>query len=395
LIYGKLYPLIRNSNIFDALALLSISLILFMSPVILIGKQKSWDFFFLYLFSELPMILLPQTTDFLFFVISFEFLGLCLYLFAALKLKSLLSLEGGIKYFVFGSIATVILWLGFSFLYGAFGVQNFYDLFLSLFSSLTSPDSFNIPLKRFEKLIFIVSSLLTLVVSLVFLCFLIKLGAAPFHNRQVDVYAGSSLVALVYFAILNKLTLFLTFFRLWLTFFSIIIYNFIFFHLIFFIIAFWSILVGFYGAWGQFHLKKFLAYSGIGNTGVLLLCLASMSFFGYFGFFFYLIVYIYSYYLLFYFLFLPKFYPNQAKELNFWYELVSFTRTGKFFLIFLVIVLFSLSGLPPLPGFWSKFEVMRIFYIENLFSFFFLITLFSILAALYYFRVIILFFLQK
>jgi NADH:ubiquinone oxidoreductase subunit 2 (subunit N) len=93
---------------------------------------KRVDFWLILFFSIFAQFCLLATSDFLMFFIFLEFVSLTFYVLSRLKLTSFLAAEASMKYFVFGSLASVFVLLGISCFYGVFGtlIWNEISLFL-------------------------------------------------------------------------------------------------------------------------------------------------------------------------------------------------------------------------------------------------------------------------
>lgn len=147
-----------------------------------------------------------------------------------------------------------------------------------------------------------------------------------------------------------------------------------------------SLFLGALGALWQINVKQFFAYSAITNTGFILLSLISFSSIGGFSAIFYLIIYILTTLITFYSFIIIK--PRQIKTS----QVLLFDNFKCLFLVnpillFLIAINFlSFAGIPPLPGFFTKFIILIVLYEEGKFKLIFLTLLISLLAAYYYIR---------
>jgi NADH-quinone oxidoreductase subunit N len=125
-----------------------------------------------YLYIELPIIilislfgmfLLISSNDLIVMFLSLELQSLALYIICAIKKYSNLAVEAGLKYFILGSYSSAILAFGISIIYGFLGTTNYFEIFMSLY---TSNDI--IPGIYFAA-------------GCIFIGLLFKLGIMPFH----------------------------------------------------------------------------------------------------------------------------------------------------------------------------------------------------------------------
>jgi NADH-quinone oxidoreductase subunit N len=337
--------------------------------------------------------LMISSFDFLFFYLVLELQALSFYVLAALNVKSKFSAEAGVKYFVTGALASGFLLLGVGFLYGYTGTVNFYQL--NLFFLMAEN------IVPVQVLIF--SSILLLA------ALLIKLGVAPFHMWVPDVYQGSPMIVTALFATLPKISLFPVFLKFLyyilgaklIGFYnsSLNVYNFIFIGYyngfiskILLMVGFLSILVGSFGALGQTNIKRFFAYSSIGNIGYTVLVLGINNAMGFQASLFYLFIYLILSINFFAILFALRFTSKISIV-----DLKDLARINSPYLFFLFSLnLFSLAGVPPLAGFFSKFYVYYALFSEQYYFLTFCLALLTIVSTFYYIRIVaIIFFYMK
>ena len=151
-----------------------------------------------------------------------------------------------------------------------------------------------------------------------------------------------------------------------------------------------SFLFGSIGAINQFKIKKFMAYSAITNSGFILLGFYTFSFEGLVTSFIYLIIYlILTFTLLYFFIsFIPyKNFKSNLQNLTF-LNYKSFLFLNPWILFFLSFNLFSMGGIPPLSGFFSKFLLFNVLFDNNNFNLLVISLLFSLIIIFYYIRII-------
>jgi len=155
-----------------------------------------------------------------------------------------------------------------------------------------------------------------------------------------------------------------------------------------------SIIIGTFGALYQVKIKKLLAYSAISHVGFLLIGFAAYNITGFFALFFYIIAYILISLNFFgIILNLRKIDNNlKLKKIN---EYVLLFKSNKILAINFSIILFSIAGVPPLLGFFSKLYIFKAAIHANLYLITILAAVLSVIACLYYIRIIKLMFFKS
>ena len=305
------------------------------------------------------------TTNLFIMYVALEVQNLCFYVLASLKRFNNFSVEAGLKYFLLGSFSSSLLLFSISLLYGLFGTLDIFDIYYILLN-------FN-----FEFIYFLV-----FISLFFFLCgFFFKFGAVPFHWWIPDVYEGSPTPIMMFFLILPKILILFLLIKFY-------FYLFIFeinLNIFFLFIGLLSIIIGGINAMYQLKIKRFLAYSTIVNIGYIFIALSIFSLESMFSSIFYLICYIISIFIFFWFLLFYRKYYNL--ELNKLFEL-NYLNYNIFLIFFISIVFFSFLGLPPFIGFFGKvFIYLNLLMQQNYFILLILLIL-SVIIGFYYLRVI-------
>nr|AHX02531.1 NADH dehydrogenase subunit 2 [Schizymenia dubyi] len=334
-------------------------------------KMNSFEFWILVLLALIAMLLVVQSYDLLSIYLTIEFQSLIFYVLASLKRTSEFSTEAGLKYFVLGAFSSALLLFGSSMLYSLTGLTNLGDL-SKFFSGMFSNEIIlynNIILGFF-----------------ILIAFLFKFSAAPFHMWAPDVYEGAPTNVTAFFSILPKLAVISLLFRfLIFTFFDFI---FLWRDLIL-INVILSALIGTLGALLQNKWKRFFAYSSISHVGFLLLALLTGDFESISSALFYIIVYIITMIGIFSFIMSLRFF-TYAKNYQTRYltDLNSLAKSNILLAFSLMVLLFSMAGIPPLAGFFSKFYVILAALQLNAFGISIFMILMSCIACFYYIRLI-------
>jgi NADH:ubiquinone oxidoreductase subunit 2 (subunit N) len=148
-----------------------------------------------------------------------------------------------------------------------------------------------------------------------------------------------------------------------------------------------SLLIGTFGALYQVKIKRLLAYSAISHVGFLLISLSILNTDGLFAIIFYILVYILISINLFSIILILRKRTDylKLKKIN---EFILIIKSNPLLAFVLCFVLFSIAGIPPLIGFYSKFYVFLAAIKNNLYLVAILSACISVIASMYYIRVI-------
>ncbi len=344
----------------------------------------------LILLALLGVILLVSSNDLLALYLAMELQSLSFYTLATLKRDDESSTEAGLKYFILGALSSGIFLFGVSLIYGLTGLTNFDSLNLFVFGiGLDSDNS--------------VYSITGLLIGIIFIgiAFLFKLAAAPFHMWVPDVYQGSPTSITALFAIVPKLAIFGVLIRLYLnTFLGLMIQ----WQPLIIFCSIASMVIGSFGALNQSLIKRLLAYSAISHIGYVLIAFASGTHTSLQALLIYMTIYmimsIQSFSVV---LSLRKklnskslpsstgtsIVESEGRQINYLIELVSLSRTQPVLGATFAISLLSLAGVPPLAGFFSKWLVFSSAIQSHFYLLAIIGVLTSVLASVYYLRIII------
>jgi NADH-quinone oxidoreductase subunit N len=282
------------------------------------------------------------------------------------------SREAGIKYFYLSSISSGLLICGIFFLYLIFQSTSFM-LISWLIHNWIMFDNLEVN-----------SFLISVMLYFIIFGFLFKLAAFPCHLWAPEVYDGSPNAITAMFVLPIKVATFALFLRvLGQTFGDLYEY----WHYILWMSSFFSMVWGCLGAFIEQNIKRFVAYSSINQMGFLLMGLTSGTFEGYRSALIYLLLYVIMN-IGFFVLFLATREIQSNKPLTYLTDFNSFAQENSLYSIGLVIILFSMAGIPPLGGFFGKYFIfLHSFETGHLF----LVVigmLTSMIATYYYLRII-------
>jgi len=326
-----------------------------------IEKIFKIEYSILILCSILGMLVMISSYDLIVFYIGLELQSLSLYVLAAFNQNQTKSSEAGLKYFVLSALSSGLLLYGCSLIYGFSGSTNFYLI------------SENIHSSEYGN----VFGIVFILVGLAF-----KISAVPFHMWTPDVYEGSPTSVTLFFAIVPKVAALTVFIRfLYVPFINLIDQ----WQMIIVFISLASMILGAVSAIGQKNLKRLIAYSSIGHMGYALAGLAVGTNSGIQNSIIYICIYLIMNLGVFCCLFMMKrndqFFDNME-------DLSGLSKNHPIISLSLLVLLFSLAGIPPMAGFFAKFYIF-ISVIEESMYFLAIIGLIStVVSAFYYLRII-------
>ncbi len=307
----------------------------------------------LILSSILGMMVMISSNDLIVFYMGLELQSLALYVLATYNRDQLKSSEAGLKYFV--------LLYGCSLVYGFSGSTNF-DIISNQLNSEEYVLTFGI------------------VFILVGLAF--KISAVPFHMWAPDVYEGSPTTVTLFFTIVPKVAALTVFIRfLYVPFLNLIDQ----WQMIIVFLSIASMIFGAVAAIGQTNIKRLVAYSSIGHIGYTLAGLATASNEGIQSSIIYISIYVVMNLALFSCILMlrrkDKYYENIE-------DLSGLSKNHPLLSLSLLVILFSLAGIPPLAGFFAKFYVFKAVLEQSMYFLAIVGLLSTVVAAFYYLRII-------
>jgi NADH-quinone oxidoreductase subunit N len=369
---------IDNLSLFIKIILISTTIICFLIQKNYIIQQKifSYELNILILISLLGLMLLISSNHLIILYLAIELQSLSFYILTASQKKSALSIEAALKYFILGSIASSFILFGSSIIYGTLGTLNFSDIFLIL-SNLNYQENLNIIYSTIYGFIFILIGLL------------FKLGAAPFHFWLPDIYEGAPNNITTFFAIVPKIAFIGLLIRFVFNIFSDISY---FFEIFFYICSFSSMFVGALIALQQKKIKRLLAYSSISHIGFILIGFTSNLL----NNIPYILLYIIIYIIMSINLWTSYISLNiNKKPIKYLTDLSSLSNFNILLSFIIILNLFSMAGIPPLAGFFSKLFIFISAFKAKYYGLVFISIIFSIISSFYYLKIIKIIFFEK
>jgi len=326
----------------------------------LIGINKI-EYPILILSASLGMMIMISSYDLIVFYMGLELQSLSLYVLISFNRDSRRSTEAGLKYFVLSALSSGLLLYGCSLIYGFSNSTNF-DLIAQ------NIDQFN------------TGSIFGIVFILVGLAF--KVSAVPFHMWAPDVYEGSPTSVTAFFAIVPKVAALTVFIRfLYVPFINLVDQ----WQMIIIFISLASMILGAVAAIGQTNLKRLMAYSAIGHMGYALAGLATGSNEGIQSTVMYLSIYLLMNLGIFSCIFMMKRKDIFYEDIQ---DLSGLSKNHPIISVCLLVLLFSLAGIPPLAGFFAKFYVFMAVIKVEMYTLAIIGLITTVISAFYYLRII-------
>ena len=312
--------------------------------------------------SVIGMMMMVSAGDLMALYMGLELQSLALYVVASLRRDSAKSTEAGLKYFVLGALSSGLLLYGASLTYGFAGTTTFAGIFEAASGEVS----------------------LGLLFGLVFLLagFAFKVSAAPFHMWTPDVYEGAPTPVTAFFATAPKVAAMALFARVVHDAFGGIVSDWQ------QIVAFLSVVSMFLGAIaaiGQTDIKRLMAYSSIAHMGYALMGLAAGTVFGVQAMLIYMAIYVAMNLGTFAFILSME---KDGRHVTDIASLQMYSRREPLKALALLILMFSLAGVPPLIGFFGKFYVLRAAYEAGLAWLAVAGVVASVIGAFYYLRIV-------
>jgi NADH-quinone oxidoreductase subunit N len=331
------------------------------------------EYYVLTLFATLGMMVMISANHFVTIYLGLELLSLSLYAMVAMNRDSVASSEAAMKYFVLGALASGLLLYGMSMIYGATGTLEITGIAQRLMGG-----GANKTVLAFG-LVFLVSGLA------------FKLGVVPFHMWIPDVYHGAPTSVTLFIGSAPKLAAFAIVMRLLVNGLITMAQD---WQAMLMILAVLSMAIGNLAAIAQTNLKRMLAYSAISHMGFMLLGIISGLFAGgdvgdalnaYSSAMFYVIAYVMMTSGAFGMILLMARAGFEADTLD---DFKGLNRRNPWFAGIMLMVMFSMAGIPFFIGFFAKFSVLQAVVAAGYMWLAIVAVLFSLIGAFYYLRVV-------
>ena len=311
--------------------------------------------------------LLASANNMLMLYIGIETLSILSYVMAALKKNDERSSEAGLKYALYGGISTGLMLFGMSHIFGVLGTIQFTGM-ADLLPKLTTQQMY-VLLPSF---------------ALFFVGIGYKIACVPFHMWSPDVYEGSPTPVTTFFAVVPKIAGIAALIRVTAIFFTVASPLRVGWIGLLMVIAALTMTVGNVTAIGQKSVKRMLAYSSISHAGIMMAGMVMINDIGVKSVVFYMITYL--------FMTLVAFYITSIVQDKYGND--HFDRfTGlayryPYMAIIMSVIMFSLTGLPPLAGFVAKYNILTALVSAKFYSLAVVLVLNSVVSAYYYLKIV-------
>ena len=364
-LFHNMFVLDEMASLLKVFSYLAVSMMLVYSRSYLLARGLfTGEFMVLSLFALLGMMVMISASHFLTLYLGLELLSLSLYAMVALQRDSAVASEAAMKYFILGALASGVLLYGMSMLYGATGSLDV----------ATVADAIKHGVPNKELLVF---GLVFVVAGLAF-----KLGVVPFHMWVPDVYHGAPTAMTMLIGTAPKLAAFAFVMRLLVEGLQPLMIH---WSGMLEILAVLSMALGNISAIAQVNLKRMLAYSTIAHMGFMLLGVLSGSVDGYGSAMFYTVIYVLMSLGGFAIIMLLSREGFEADTLN---DLKGLNQRSPWLAFIMLLLMFSMAGVPPTVGFYAKFAVLNAAVTAGHIWLVTLAVLFSLIGAFYYLRII-------
>ncbi len=361
-LFNESYKIDNLSNFMKIIMVASgIFVMLTSSKYLQISKINKIEYPVLVLCAILGMMVMISSNDLIVFYMGLELQSLALYVLASFNRDNLLSTESGLKYFILSALSSGLLLYGCSLVYGFAETTNFNEILIN--SNKTEYG--------------LTFGIVFILVGLAF-----KISAVPFHMWAPDVYQGSPTSVTIFFAILPKIAALTVFIRFLYVPFANMSDQ---WQMIIIFLSIASMIFGAVAAIGQTNLKRLVAYSSIGHMGYALAGLSVGTNAGIQSSITYMTIYLVMNLAFFSCLFMLRRNEIYYEKIE---DLSGLSKNHPILAFSLLVILFSLAGIPPLAGFFAKFYIFMAVVEQSMYFLAVIGLLSTVVAAFYYLRII-------
>lgn len=426
-IYSGLFQVTALSQSFDLFIFVLAALILIpwsngivkgglAKPLIGVTGPVVSEYSLIVLFSTLGSSLLLSSGNLLSLYLAIELQSFGVYILATIYRNSESATNAGLKYFLLGGLSSCLILLGCVLIYSYTGLIYFEDIY-SLVSSLSLTTGTE------SQGYFDIITVIQLGLILIFIGFLFKIAAAPFHNWAPDVYNDVPTIVTTWLTIMPKIAIVVLAFEILSTItpsqpvemgllesLSGLASGSTFNNLglglknLLLIASFLSLIIGTTVGLAQIKIKRLLAYSTISHVGFLLLALSINTEESLESLLFYLVQYsitnLNTFFILLAFGYILKKSFNSAKvsasseqepnkfDISLISELKGQFWSNPLLSLSLAVSLFSMAGIPPLVGFFAKAQVLYSATQNGYYFISIVAIVVSVISAYYYLQII-------
>jgi len=325
-----------------------------------------FEYTVLIVFATLGMMIMISANNLMSLYLGLEMQSLSLYVIATFNRDDERSTEAGLKYFVLGAVASGMLLYGSSLVYGFSGTTDF-QILGNMFATEHGPDA---SIGMIVGIVFILAGLS------------FKVSAVPFHMWTPDVYEGAPTPVTAFFSVGPKIAAIALFIRVMVGPFGDLVQH---WQQIIVLISVASMLLGAFAAINQTNIKRMMAYSSIGHVGYALIGLVVANEAGVRGIMIYMAVYLFMNMGAFACILTMRRAGRMVENIS---DLSGLSKTHPMVAAALAIFMFSMAGIPPLAGFFSKLYIFFAAVESGFFALAIIGVMSSVVGAFYYLRII-------
>ena len=370
--FGGMYVASLASNVMKIILSVGTVIVLIMAEPWLKNEAKRYDgeFYLLVLSTLLGMFFMVSSGNFLMFFLGLEMASVPMACLVALNKLKKDSAEGAAKYIITATFSSAVMLYGISFIYGSVGTLYFDDVTQRIASFAQQKSQ--VPM-LIMGLVFFFSGLG------------FKLSLVPFHFWTADTYQGAPTPVTGYLSVVSKgaaafalMTILMKVFAPLTAYWEYMLY----------IVVVLSITVANLFAIRQKELKRFMAFSSISQAGYIMLAVIGSSQAGMAALMYYILVYVVANMAVFTVISTVE-QNNGGTTMMHSYNGLYQTNPKLSFLM--TLALFSLAGIPPFAGMFSKFFVFMAAAEQGSFWAYFVvfIALINTVVSLYYYLLIV------
>ena len=321
---------------------------------------KRGEFYVLTLSTLLGMYFMVSAGHFLMFFIGMELASVPMACLVAFDKYRHNSAEAGAKFILCALFASGLMLYGISFLYGTCGTLYFEDMASRLDGTAL----------QILALVFFFSGLG------------FKISLVPFHLWTADTYQGAPTAVTSYLSVVSKGSAAFVLMAVLVKVFAPMVEQ---WQMILYVVIILSITVANLFAIRQQNLKRFLAFSSISQAGYIMLAVISGTSFGMTSLIYYVLVYLVANLAAFGVISAVE--QNSGGKVNM-SDYNGLYRTNPKLAVVMTLALFSLAGIPPFAGFFSKFFIFASAFEEG-FHVLVFIALINTIVSLYYYILVV------
>lgn len=330
--FGSMYVSTVAANVMKVILTAGTLIVLIMSKVWIEKPEVSHhegEFYMLMISTLLGMYFMISSGHFLMFFLGLEMASVPMACMVAMDKWKKLSAEAGAKYILTATFSSGVMLYGLSFIYGSISTLYFDDIAQRMY----------------------LSPMMILGLVFFFAGLAFKLSLVPFHFWTADTYQGAPTPVTGYLSVVSKGAAAFALFTIFAKVFGQLVDH---WTVLLYITIVLSITIGNLFAIRQSELKRFMAFSSISQAGYIMLAVIGNSAAGLTALMYYTLIYVVANMAVFTVINVVEHQNNGRTQID---DLTGFYQTNPRLSFLMTLALFSLAGIPPFAGMFSKFFV--------------------------------------